>query len=263
MGQNYASQSQNPAAVIHWYKYFCLYKIYFLDICFKLFPPFARMFWFLIYSHFHCYCRTPVTATPSTPSTRTSRSAPRCSTSAGGGAADGRLCGSAKTVTPLKVEMTHVTWSLLWKVTRKGKCFKGYRIYDICFILGCPVRRQSCNTTSSDLEVNNVLSKETAYTYSMCSGKNYLSGGMQHISKYHYILPCFLELCQEMSTNGSSPCKAWTFYPPQLCILSDSCSNNEDQAATSGDVDCPPGMEARNIEFINNQNYLWHLFWSN
>ena len=47
-----------------------------------------------------------------------------------------------------------------------------------------------------------------------------------------------------MSTNGSSPCKAWTFYPPQLCILSDSCSNNEDQAATSGDVDCPPGMEA-------------------
>ena len=55
-------------------------------------------------SHIHCYCRTPVTATPSTPSTRTSRSAPRCSTSAGGGAADGRLCGSAKTVTPLKVD---------------------------------------------------------------------------------------------------------------------------------------------------------------
>ena len=47
------------------------------------------------------------------------------------------------------------------------------------------------------------------------------------------------------TTNESSPCKAWTFYPPQLCILSDSCSNNEDQAATSGDVDCPPGMEAR------------------
>ena len=40
----------------------------------------------------------------------------------------------------------------------------------ICFVLGCPVRRQSCNTTSSDLEINNVLSKETAYTYSMCSG---------------------------------------------------------------------------------------------
>ena len=55
--------------------------------------------------HIHCYCRTPVTATPSTPSTRTSRSAPRCSTSAGGGAADGRLCGSAKTVTHLKVEI--------------------------------------------------------------------------------------------------------------------------------------------------------------
>ena len=53
--------------------------------------------------HFHCYCRTPVTATPSTPSSRTSRSAPRCSTSAEGGAADGRLCGSVKTVTPSKV----------------------------------------------------------------------------------------------------------------------------------------------------------------
>ena len=63
--------------------------------------------------------------------------------------------------------------------------FKGYRIYEICFALGCPVRRQSCNTTSSDLKVNNVLSKETAYTYSMCSGRYYLSGGMQHIFKYH------------------------------------------------------------------------------
>ena len=59
--------------------------------------------------HFPCYCRTPVTATPSTPSTRTSRSAPRCSTSAGGGAADGRLCGSAKTLTPSKVDMFPLT----------------------------------------------------------------------------------------------------------------------------------------------------------
>ena len=58
--------------------------------------------------HFPCSCRTPVTATPSTPSTRTSRSAPRCSTSAGGGAADVRLCGSAKTVIPLKVNVD--TW---------------------------------------------------------------------------------------------------------------------------------------------------------
>ena len=67
----------------------------------------------------------------------------------------------------------------------------------ICFALGCPVRRQSCNTTSSDLEVNNVLSKETAYTYSMCSGKNSLSGGMQHISKYHikYCTLFILFLC--------------------------------------------------------------------
>ena len=58
----------------------------------------------------------------------------------------------------------------------------------ICFALGCPVRRQSCNTTSSDLEINNVLSKETAYTYSMCSGKNYSSGGMRHMFKYHCTL---------------------------------------------------------------------------
>ena len=121
----------------------------------------------------------------------------------------------------------------------------------VCFVLGCPVRRQSCNTTSSDPEINNVLTKDTAYTFSMCSGRYYLSDGIQHKAKYCYYrymiynIPCFLELCQEMSTNGSSPCKAWTFYPPQLCILSDSCSNNEDQAATSGDVDCPPGMEAR------------------
>ena len=71
--------------------------------------------------HFPCYCRTPVTATPSTPSTRTSRSAPRCSTSAGGGAADGRLCGSAKTVTPLKVEMTHGDMVTIIKSDKEGK----------------------------------------------------------------------------------------------------------------------------------------------
>ena len=133
--------------------------------------------------------------------------------------------------------------------TNFSKHFKaGFWPYYIssCFGLGCPVRRQSCNTTSPDEDTNNVLAKETAYTFSMCSGKNHIFSCMQHIDDYHNIVTCFLELCQEMSTNGSSPCKAWTFYPPQLCILSDSCSNNEDQAATSGDVDCPPGMEARN-----------------
>ena len=108
MGQNYASQSQNPAAVIHWYKYFAFQKYFhFMELIILLNLKYDRVLILDMFPHFHCYCRTPVTATPSTPSTRTSRSAPRCSTSAGGGAADGRLCGSAKTVTPSKVKMTH------------------------------------------------------------------------------------------------------------------------------------------------------------
>ena len=37
-------------------------------------------------------------------------------------------------------------------------------------VSGCPVHRQSCNTTSSNVLINNVLSKEAAYTFSMCSG---------------------------------------------------------------------------------------------
>ena len=119
--------------------------------------------------HFHCYCRTPVTATPSTPSTRTSRSAPRCSTSVGEGAVGGRLCGSGKRATPSKVEM--FTWHVIMMTC--------HDLHNICFVSGCPVRRQSCNTTSSDPEINNVLAKETAYTFSMCSGRFCLSGGMQ------------------------------------------------------------------------------------
>ena len=115
----------------------------------------------------HCYCRTAVTDTPSTPSSRTSRSAPRCSTSAGGGAADGRLCGNAKTVTPLKVEMTPLVfdWSCYPVVI-----FWATFLLQNWFVSGCPVRQQSCNTTSSDPDTNNVLAKETAYTFSMCSG---------------------------------------------------------------------------------------------
>ena len=138
--------------------------------------------------HYHCYCRTAVTATPSTPSTRTSRSAPRCSTSAGGGAADGRLCGSAKTVTPSKVQM--MTW---WHddmthddVTHDDMMTMLHRLLTIYFVTGCPVRHQSCNTTSPDPEINNVLTKETAYTFSMCSGRYYSSGViMQQIANIY------------------------------------------------------------------------------
>ena len=69
-------------------------------------------------------------------------------------------------------------------------------LHNICFVSGCPVRRQSCNTTSSDPEINNVLAKETAYTFSMCSGRFCLSGGMQQHIHWHllfkYIVHCTL-----------------------------------------------------------------------
>ena len=120
MGQNYASQSQNPAAVIHWYKYFAFQK-YFMELIILLNLKYDRVLIPDMSPHFPCYCRTLVTATPSTPSTRTSRSAPRCSTSAGGGAADGRLCGSAKTVTPSKVEMTYGDMVTIIKSDKEGK----------------------------------------------------------------------------------------------------------------------------------------------
>ena len=124
VGQNYASQSQNPAAVIQRYKYSAFQK-YFHFISLKTFIFFCTHVACLkccrILILDYCYCRTPVTATPSTPSTRTSRSAPRCSTSAGGGAADGRLCGSAKTVTPSKVEMTHGDMVTIIKSDKEGK----------------------------------------------------------------------------------------------------------------------------------------------
>ena len=103
VGQNYANQCQNPDAVIHWYKYFDFHNFFYV-ISLETIMKYDLILIPDLSPHFHCYCRTPVTATPSTPSTRTSRSAPRCSTSAGGGAADGRLCGSARTVTPLKVD---------------------------------------------------------------------------------------------------------------------------------------------------------------
>ena len=59
----------------------------------------------------------------------------------------------------------------------------------------------------------------------------------------------FKELCQEIPNNetssndiNTSSCEYWTYYQKLTkCFILDSCNENDDPEAESGNRNCPPG----------------------
>ena len=66
--------------------------------------------------------------------------------------------------------------------------------------------------------------------------RNYL------VSCLRYIFLGILELCQQTSQNGTTPCDYWTYFPSiSKCFMLESCNPHDNPEAFSGERNCPPG----------------------
>ena len=67
-----------------------------------------------------------------------------------------------------------------------------------------------------------------------------LHGDQQHTGTL--VIYGILELCQQTSENGMTPCDYWTYFPSiSECFMLESCSLNDNPEAFSGERNCPPG----------------------
>ena len=67
-----------------------------------------------------------------------------------------------------------------------------------------------------------------------------LHGDQQHTGTL--VIYGILELCQQTSENGMTPCDYWTYFPSiSKCFMLESCSLNDNPEAFSGERNCPPG----------------------